>query len=170
VIWTDVVTLPPPGTQLFSVGGIPVRLSPDGTLFAAATGTAELTATGTNLLNSGTLVTAVTGWPVGWLDGEHLIVDTYTPPAAIGRPAPYAGAAIYSPTGTKLGTSTIPEMLAGFQPLTADTIYSPEINSIFSVSSGTATWSSDYVPRGRGAVAGGYVIFASGARVLALPQ
>jgi hypothetical protein len=164
VIWADTVG------ELSSKFD-PIRLSPDGTLIAAATGPYDVSGSGTNILKNGALVTAVTGWPLGWLDDGHLIVNTYAPPTVppmLGSP-PYTGASVLDAMGNKLASSAIPE-LHEFQPLTADTIYSAEINSILTVSTGATAWSSGQASRGKGAVAGGYVIFASGARVLALPH
>jgi hypothetical protein len=156
VIWTDTNGGVPPQVP-------PVRLSPDGTLIAAAVGNTA------NILNNGTLVTAVNGWPLGWLDNGHLIVNLYNPNPPHDGTSPYLGASILDAMGNALASSPIPE-LHEIQPLTAQTIYSPEFNTILSLSTGAVTWSSGYTPRGKGAVAGGYVIFASGTRVLALPH
>jgi len=59
----------------------------------------------------------------------------------------------------------LPE-LRSLQPIDSDSIYSPELNSIFSVSTAAVLWSSPYPSRNDGAVAGSYVVFASGSRVL----
>lgn len=160
VIWTDNnggVRLPP------GPYGQQVRLSPDGTLIAAAVGNAA------NIVKNGTLVTAVNGWPLGWVDNGHLIVNLYNPNPPHDGTSPYMGASILDPTGKTLGNSAIPELFE-IQPLTADAIYSPGYNTILSLSTGAVTWSSGDTARGEGAVAGGYVVFASGTRVLALPH
>lgn len=167
VIWSDSGV----GQQKFDQ----IRLSPDGTLIAPATGPFGDKTSGANIIKNGTLVTAVLGWPLGWLDNNRLIVNTYDRTNAQLGVNPYQGAVIYDATGKQLATSAIPE-LHEIQPLTADTIYSPELNTIYSVSSGAAIWSSGYNPtlvggdngRGVGAVAGGYVVFETGPRILAL--
>jgi hypothetical protein len=153
VIWMDTLS----GT---------LRLSPNGTLIAAETGN-DPTTDGANIVNNGVLTKAVAGWPVGWMDNDRLITNIYDPTQAHIGGQIYQHATIYDHTGTTVGTSMIPEVHE-FQPLTADTLYSDELNSILSLSTGATAWMSGDSPRGIGAVAGQYVVFSSGARVLAL--
>ncbi len=160
VIWSDTQ-----GSETFDLEA-QVRLSPDGTLIAAETGTGVVS-DGANILKNGVLTTAVNGWPVGWLDDNRLMTNIYDPNAPHTDASPYRHAAIYDATGAVVATSPIVE-LHEFQALAADSIYSDEKNSIFAVSTGDVTWTSDDVTRGKGAVAGSYVVFSSGARVLAL--
>jgi hypothetical protein len=139
-----------------------VLLSPDGTLIAASN-----TGLGTNLLKNGSLTTAVNGSPLGWLNNNLLITNIFDYSVPHTGVSPYQHAALYDATGIPVGTSALPELHV-IQPLTADSLYSPEQNSIFTVSTGGAAWMSGDASRGQGAVAGGYVVFSSGARVLAL--
>jgi hypothetical protein len=137
-----------------------IQLSPDGTLIAASSGAATVNTT-TNIYKNGVLVTAVPGWVVGWLDNSRLLVNTY----AQGQSSvAYSGAVIYDSTGAKVSTSTIPELLR-IQALGGDQIYSPDKNTIFSLSSGQSVWTAT-VPSNDGAVAGSNVVFASGSQVL----
>ena len=118
----------------------------------------------TNIIHNGTLATAVSGLAAGWLDNGRVLVNTY-----LTTPYPH-GVLIYSPTGVALGASPLP-VLRSFQPLSSDTIYSPELNSILSVSTGAVIWpiSGPIPSMGVGAVAGANVVFAYGPRVLFIP-
>lgn len=156
-------------TETFFAGNsltfLPIRLSPAGSLIAVSDGPAFSPTTGTKMLKNGTLVTAVTGWAVGWLDDNRLLVNTYKV-----RATPifdFAGALIFDATGKQIGVSGVPHLDA-LQPVSTDSIYAPELNLILSVTSGTISWMSLDPVRGVGGVAGAHVVFASGARVLAL--
>jgi hypothetical protein len=156
ILWSDVT----PAAN----GASPIRLSPDGTLIAVSNGT-EYTTSTTNIYKNGLLVTAVSGWVIGWIDNERVLVNTYAIDPITGLTV-YAGAVIYNAAGTNIATPSLPE-LRSIQPVTADSIYSPQLNSIFSLTSGAPTWTSPNSSTGVGAVAGGYVVYASGSRVLA---
>jgi hypothetical protein len=85
----------------------------------------------------------------------------------------YIGSTIYSPTGAKLATPPLPE-LQSVQPVTSDTVHSPEQNTIYSLSSGEKVWTSPYLtndpylPPKLGAIAGPYVVFEFEGRVIAV--
>ena len=53
--------------------------------------------------------------------------------------------------------------------VTPESIYSPELNIIVSLTSGATAWMSGNTARQLGAVTGSQVIFASGSRVLVQP-
>ncbi len=125
----------------------------------------------TNLYNNGTLVTALNAVAVGWLDDGHLLVNNYADNAG---QVTFQGVSIVGPTGTVLSTPALPEMLEP-QPVTASSVYNPTTNEILSVTDGHVIWlSPDAVNQIRGpvpspaAVAGNYVVFASGHEVVAL--
>lgn len=165
-----------------------VLVSPGGTLFATSTGAAPSMANptpGTNILQNGSPLTAVTGFPVGWIDDGHLVVNTFAETTGPGGgTAAYAGCNVYSPSGQNTGPCALPQVTA-FQPVTADSIYAPILGEILSVSTGNVSWASgDLVsgsrppmlpgsPQNTGvpslpsAVAGHRVVFESGAKVLA---
>ena len=96
-----------------------------------------------SVYKNGTLLnSARAGAAIGWVDNNRLIVNSYD----VNREPSFTGASIYDPTGALISTLSIP-MLNTFQvvsPLQAapDLIYSPELNSIFSLTTGAATWSS----------------------------
>lgn len=158
----------------------PVLLSPDGTLVAVSNEPAQTGAgapTATSIYLNGTLLTSLSGWAVGWIDNGRLLVNHYNPNT--GGNGIYIGSGIYSPTGTLLVSPSIPELLS-FQVVTPqattpDLLYSPTLNSIFSVTSGATTWTSASPPGGgdnsyQGAVAGSQIVFRSGNLVLAEPH
>jgi hypothetical protein len=158
------------GSAIYSGTGGVVWLSPDGT-HAAIEGTNlaegfDASAIATNLINNGSLAIGISGgYASGWLDDGHVLINNYVVMGT--APVKYTGVSLYDPTGKLLGMSSLPEIKV-FQPLTADTLYSPALNSIYSVSTGTASWTTPDSTLGVGGVAGGNVIFASGAQVLSL--
>jgi hypothetical protein len=82
----------------------------------------------------------------------------------------YIGASIFDATGRMLSAAPLPE-IDWFQPLGADSIYSPQRNLIISPTTAAVNWTSaDDSSAGQGAVAGSVVVFESGAQVLALPR
>jgi hypothetical protein len=156
-------------------------LSPSGTLLANSpvgdpyyTPTPDNANFGANIYQSGTLLTAVSGWPVGWIDDTHLLVNTYQPDYWVDTTTDYVGCTIYNPTGQISGTCALPSVLS-FQIVASDVLYALNLNAIVSISTGATLWmsgdavnppnvtNSTYVS----ALAGKYVVFASGARVLA---
>ena len=149
----------------------PLAISPDGTLVASSQSGA---ASGTNLLQNGSLVTAFTGVASGWLDNSRLVVNNYN---TSNNNYPYTGCAIYGPNGAPTGGAcAIAFAVSLFQPVTSDEIYAPEFNRIVSVSTGTIDWASGNpqlaVGTGTtngGAVAGPNVVFVSGIDLLAQP-
>lgn len=134
----------------------PLLVSPNGTLLATSMGKAS---GGTNILQNGSLVTAVTGFPIGWIDDGHLLVNTYA--------QQYTGCGVYSAAGQKTGPCALPEVTA-FQSLTADTIYAVNLAEIVSISTGDVNWTSaDAISPSTGAIAGNHVVFVSGEQVIA---
>jgi len=134
----------------------PIRLSPDGTLIAI---TQNQT---TNIYLNGTLVTAVSGSAVGWLDNTHLLIEK-----SIG--SSYSSSVIVDQTGVTVNTPTPHDFEDPVQILGLDSIYDVSKNTIFSVSTGTATWTSETLSNGVGAVAASSVVFVSGNLVISEP-
>lgn len=164
-----------------------IRISPDGTNIATSTGVPANASSdqsgGTNILHDGNLVTTVTGYPAGWLDDGHLLVEYYfSSPSS-------SDCAVYSPAGQITGPCLLPAAQAGFrpvQPVTSDTVYGihvipfppppvenyldVEVAAILSVSTGSVSWASGDLPLSPGtvgAVAGNRVVFISGGHVIA---
>jgi hypothetical protein len=119
-------------------------LSPDGSLLAVSyfpEGFGEGSVV--SVFKNGTLLNnARSDTAIGWVDNNRLIVNSYD----VNREPIFTGAAVYDPTGALISNLKIP-MLNSIQvvtPLQAapDLIYSAELNSIYSLSSSSATWSS----------------------------
>jgi hypothetical protein len=150
----------------------PVRISPSGTLIAySQAGKAGIPGPtpnpGTNILHNGTLVTAISGFLVEWLDDNRLMVNNY----GLDRGSPvYTGCAIYGGDGAPTGAACrIPYELSDFIPVASDAIYVATKNQILSVSGGTVTWMSGdpQTDAWVGAVAGSKVVFVSGTDLVA---
>jgi hypothetical protein len=148
-----------------SIGGLDflsVQLSPDGSLIAAPENPLDARAV-TNVFRNGTLVTAVPGFALGWLDDSRLLVKRWqnnTNPV-------YAASFIHDVGGAVVGSPTLPD-LRYIQRVDADSFYSRDKNTIYFASTGAVRWSS---PNGvlAGAVAGPYVVFARDHTVRAEP-
>jgi hypothetical protein len=133
----------------------------------------------TTIYTNGALTTAIVGSPVGWLDNTRLLAIEYAGNVSLPGSYHYAGADIFSSSGTNLGSATIPQ-IQNFQVVSGDSIYSPNTNTIMSLTTGATLWASAdasctgydtacSVDIGVGAVTGSQVIFSSGALVLAQP-
>jgi hypothetical protein len=131
----------------------PIRLSPDGTLIAI---TQNQT---TNIYLNGTLVTGISGSAVGLLDNTHLLIELSTG-------ASYSSSVIVDQTGVTVNTPTPHDFEDPVQILGLDSIYDVSKNTIFSVSTGAATWTSETHSNGLGAVATSSVVFVSGNLVI----
>jgi hypothetical protein len=158
VLWSDSQTVALPS----------VLFSPDGTLMAVADGL-QSPGTATNIYQNFTLTTAVAGWPVGWIDNSRLLTSTYV--ASIEYPnGVYSSATIYSSAGATLATPALPELLS-LETVSTDSIYSPYRNSIFSLATGELSFGNGDVvisPNVAGTLAGSYVVYPSGAMVIAV--
>jgi len=174
-------------TTVTGLAASPLFLSSDGSLIAEPLMTIPNQVAGSSIVKNGTLVTAVNGVAAGWIDDNHLLVNNfkpghvYIPPPTssaqvkvgvklIYQDPEYTGASIFDATGKLLSSAPLPEIDL-FQPLAADSIYSPQRNSIVSPTTGAVSWTSaDDSSAGEGAVAATVVVFQSGAQVLALPR
>jgi hypothetical protein len=136
-------------------------------LIAAAEGL-QAPGTGTNIYENYTLTTAVSGWPVGWIDNSRLLTNAYI--ATVENPfGGYASATIYSSSGTILATPALPELLS-LQTVSTDSVYSPYRNSIYSLTTGDLILGFGAVtsPNVGGALVGNYLVYPSGDLVLAV--
>jgi hypothetical protein len=145
-----------------------VQISPNGTLVAASTAPAR-GGTTTTIYTNGTLTTAMNGWVVGWLDNTRLLAEQFGQENMNPNPV-YEGAYIFSSSGTNLGPAQSPQ-IQSLQVVTSNSIYSPQTNTIMSLTTRATSWASaDTQPFPlAGAVTGTQVIFLSGALVLAQP-
>ena len=139
-----------------------VNLSPDGSLIAVSSGPANTFST-TNIIKNGLLVTAFNGFAVGWIDNNQLLVNNYQ----VSHPSTsvFAGCSIYDATGALQPGCSLPELLH-IQPVSSSSVYSPALNTIYSVPAGTPTYTSGFPVTGAAAVAGSNVVFASGSRIV----
>lgn len=153
-----------------------VQISPNGTLVAASTAPAR-GGTTTTIYTNGALTTAVNGWVVGWLDNTRLLAEQFGQENM--NPSPvYEGADIFNSSGTNLGPAQIPQ-IQSLQVVTSNSIYSPQTNTIISLTTRATSWASADESCGAldtvcqeasaGAVTASQVIFSSGALVLAQP-
>ena len=152
-----------------------VQLSPNGTLVAASTGGPYSPTT--TIYTNGAVTTAVDGLVAGWLDNARLLTIQFTEENQVLTPI-YAGADIFNSSGSNLGAAPIPE-IQSLQTVTSDSIYSPQTNTIISLTTGATIWASADASCGltnalcygvgTGAVTGSQVIFSTGTLVLAQP-
>jgi hypothetical protein len=150
-----------------------IKMSPDGTSWAVSAGTSGANSSTTNVFKNGVLATAIQGWLVGWIDNNRLLVNVYGPLTSIGYP--YLNAIISDSTGATLATLPLPESKRRIQSLGSELIYSPDRNAIYSLSTGQSVWSGPIGlpipdttdrPSNQGGVAGSYVVFAYGSKIL----
>ncbi len=172
LLWSD--SYPGNAPYVTLCDGLPVVLSPDGTEVAVSNGR-DITS-GTNMYKNGALVTTVTGWALAWLDNSRLLVENFQH-FGMDPTARYAGATIYAADGTRImALPSLPEIAPGPEasaivPVDANSIYDPMTNTIYSLTTGAALWTSASPAnaRGVGAVAGANVVFLSGNQVLVQP-
>jgi hypothetical protein len=150
VIWSDTPTT----LNSVIVGASTVALSPDGTLIGVSNYAGG--SYSTNILHNGSLVTAVAGVGIGWIDDGRILVNQYS-----GTPSS-TGSSIYSAAGVLLAAPALPE-LKTIQTVTTDSVYDPSHNAIYSLTNGQPVWTGSFGGSGLGAVAGSYVIYQSGA-------
>jgi len=180
------VQISPPtgGTPSFqSTQASMLVLSPDATVFATSEFVTPSFSAGANLYQNNQLVTAVNGWPLGWIDDTHLLLNNYVSDYFIPQQSDYAGCSVYSNTGVSAGACELPEVLS-FQNAGAGTIYANNLNEILDVASGAVSWASgnalaygfgviqvvpaeEPLPPYLGTLAGSHVVFVSGSYVLA---
>ena len=147
-----------------------IFLSPDGTYVASGNGTNPVTHA-TNLYENGVLVQAVPGSAIGWQTDDLVLVNIFgNRPGVSGYSV--VEARLYDRSG-QLRRSFVPPTVISrsrVQAVGAESLYLAESNAIYSTVSGALLWNSANRARGVGAVAGGYVVFASGADIRIEPR
>lgn len=137
----------------------PIRLSADDTLVAASTSMDSTAATPIYLHDVQS--SAVPGWSAGWLPNNNILQLLNSTDSPWG---------IYNSSGIKQSAPPLPPSLGGsFQFLSADSLYDPGTNSIYSLTSGAKTWSASG-SYGQGAVAGSVVVFVGANQVFTEPH
>ena len=142
----------------------PILLSPDGTLVAEYN-YAGYSSSVTSIFKNGTLVTAVPGAAVGWIDNNRILVNQYVLVDSRMGTVQYGGCTIYSSAGVQLATPPLPE-LKSIQTVNSDSVYDPAYNTIYSLTTGQPIWTGSYPGSVVGAVAGAYVVYESGHSVV----
>jgi hypothetical protein len=165
------------GAPLYCLMATPL-FSPDGTLGAIPSGPSPGNLGSTNMYKNGTLVTAVPGVGVGWIDNNRLLVDNYTVELE-GTIIVNNGTTIYDAAGNQVGTTPLLGV-DPFQVVSAanSTVYDITQNFIVSLTTGATTWASGNLVRASdytgvlgptGGITATQVIFASDSLVLAQP-
>jgi hypothetical protein len=157
------------GTVIWSepvVNAIPLRLSPTGGLFAKVDGTGWADTT-TTIFTGNTATASTLGGVVGWIDDSRLLVKRYVDDHGLRL---YFQSVVVNAGGSVLHTlAQFPE-LKEIQPVSGNSVYSPEANWIFDVTTGATIWNSVSPHNGEGVVAGSQVVFSSGATVRIEPR
>ncbi|MFZ0392557.1 MAG: putative Ig domain-containing protein [Terracidiphilus sp.] len=154
-----------------------VLLSPDGTLAALNVLTVQTTSMQSNysfsvpIYQNGQLIATLGDVAVGWIDNGRLLLNQYVPNPQDAYAVVYSGCTIVSPTGATVASCSLPE-LQSIQPVTSDEVYVPNQNTIYSLTTGQATWTSPYPPDppwiSGGAISGPYVVFEWQGQVIAV--
>ncbi len=153
-IWSDAVDDILSPTQYVN----PILLSPDGTLVGVHAGEARPDSA-TNIFKNGALTTAVPGVGAGWIDNNRILVNQYVYAGKVDKNA-YRNAVIFSPAGVQIAAPPVPE-LKNVQTVTPDSVYDPNRNAIYSLTSGQPLWTGSFPSSGLGATAGACVVYVS---------
>ena len=116
----------------------------------------------TSIFTGSQVVTAVPTNVLGWIDSNTILGGLF---ALQHNQLVYTGSAIYDNTGALLSNPALPQ-LSSLLPVSSSSVYSPQLNSIFSLTTGSPIWTSPLPSTGVGAIAGNQVIFASGSRIV----
>ncbi|MBS1799782.1 MAG: putative Ig domain-containing protein [Acidobacteria bacterium] len=155
------------GSPLFSINGAsqPISFSPDATLAAISPFGSGDNMSGSytvNVYKNGQIQTAVNGLLSGWLDNTKFLVNTFNQFPTF---MTYATAVIYDAGGNQISTSPIPQLFP-IQSASGNQVYSPSNNIIYSLSSGSPTWTGPAPVDKNGSIAGPYVVFRAGTQVV----
>jgi hypothetical protein len=115
------------------------RLSPSGS-YIAMSDVERLPASTTRIYHDSTLVTAVPGFGVAWLDDQRLLVQSYT--NVPGGDPRYDHSTLYDNQGAVVGTpSGLPE-IADLDVVSASQVLSRSDSKIYDVTTGALIWSA----------------------------
>lgn len=175
---SQAVTIASGGVLLCDNSGIigTLLLSPDGTLVAESPSSYPADESGlpiTYIYKNGTLSSSIPAVALGWLDNTRLLASDFSAPTEDGQCYCYTQASIYSVTGQLMNSVALPSLIS-MQVATSTTVYSPSLQSIYSLTDGSKTWMSGSQFLGVlapiiGAVGGSYVVFPANNFVLAEP-
>ncbi len=147
------------GAVLFtetSINAEALRLSPDGTIAALSSGGRTASAT-TQLYKNLTLSGALSGYALGWISDDRVLVNSYN------TRGQFEHAIIYDSEGSMVSVTTLPE-IEEFMPISSTLIYDKHNNLTYDLQSGDVVWSG---PPGWGTIAGDYAVSIQGSLVFA---
>jgi hypothetical protein len=115
----------------------------------------------TQLYQNSTLVNAVSGYAVDWIDDNNLLVQTFkTGTCVLGTcSVVYDHSTVYSNTGSVVASPTLPE-IKDFTVVSAGEIFSASDSNIYNATTGALVRSTG-LPVGA-ALAGAHAIYAAG--------
>jgi hypothetical protein len=174
----ELISLPGPTLTIpLSVAAQQIFPSPDGSLVAVPIQPNGVPDQYTNTgiyRSNGSLVTTVSGNPVGWIDSNSLLVNTYINSSPPGVYISYNTSVIYDASGNVKLTfpqGTLP-LLQYPQFLNSTEVYST--GSIYSLVTGAVEWNWPNLLSGpsfsNSAVLGSSVIFTTGGRINFFPR
>ena len=144
----------------------PILLAPTGTGIALPDQPRVPDAT-TRIYSDATLVSAVSGYAIGWLDDDLLLVDTYAVMnTGYGPFVVFAGSRLYDAAGNFVSTSPLPE-IESLQVVSGTRVYDRLRNVVYDTRDGSIVWSGPDLLGSQGAVAGSYVVFPTNGHLVA---
>ncbi|MFT3765301.1 MAG: hypothetical protein QM820_07275 [Minicystis sp.] len=147
VVWSDMGHAPSPLVSPNGMSFVVTDLPPDATPFV-----------NTQFYNGSTLVNAVTGGAVGWIDDGRVLVQSYQYNNGPGDPVIYASSQIYSAQGALLASPALPK-ITGFDVVAPGKILSHDNGNIYDVQTGAVVWTNPVSGASPGVPAGGSVLF-----------
>jgi hypothetical protein len=144
------------GTAVSVPPSVPL-LSPSGSHIAVTQGGPPSSSSTTELYTGSTLVNAVPGAAVGWIDDSRLLVQTYVP----AHPPffTFAATQIYDASGNLLSSPPLPA-IHGFDPIGTTELFSHSDQIIYDVATGAVVEATG-LP-GQSVVAGPFIVSVSG--------
>lgn|GEM_PF-4895864 len=119
----------------------------------------------TSLYNNSTLVSAVSGIPIGWIDETHLLIANYA--YQNGPGVVYSGSTIIDATGKTISTFPASSFPYIYSPsFGTGTVYDTTTNSIYFLTTGQVAWTGPTVSSPiSGALTVSNVVYVSGHQV-----
>lgn len=111
---------------------------------------------------NGVQSTAVPGWSVSWLQNNEVLQN-------VTDNSNNTSGVIFNAQGIKQTGLALPALAGPVQVLSADLIYDAGSNAIYSLSTGTKTWSAPSAGARTSTVAGSRVVFISGSKLVMEP-